>query len=70
MVFIEHLRECPYHHTFQIVASVEYQFGVKYTITSMLKWFHHNGFSHKMPKSVPQRFNVEPHLSSVTIMSA
>ncbi|MEZ8140364.1 IS630 family transposase [Enterovibrio sp. FF113] len=57
MGLIEHLSEFTYHHTFQVVAYVDGQFGVKYTVAGMNKWLHHNGFSYKMPKGVPHKFD-------------
>ncbi|MCP4121136.1 MAG: IS630 family transposase [Bacteroidetes bacterium] len=57
MALIEHLAEHTYHHTHQIVAYVMEHFGVQYSVPGMNKWLHHNGFSYKMPKGVPHKFD-------------
>ncbi len=57
MALIEHLTEHAYHHTHQIVAYVMEHFGVQYSVPGMNKWLHHNGFSYKMPKGVPHKFD-------------
>lgn len=56
MQLIEHLAEYTYFHTHQIVAYVETEFGIRYTVSGMNKWLHHNGFSYKKPKGVPHKF--------------
>ena len=56
MQLIEHLAEFTYFHTHQIVAYVEAEFGIRYTVSGMNKWLHHNGFSYKKPKGVPHKF--------------
>lgn len=57
MALIEHLTEHTYHHTYQIISYVLGHLGVQYTIPGMNKWLHHNGFSYKMPKGVPHKFD-------------
>ncbi len=54
---IKHLTEHTYHHTHQIISYVIEQFGVQYSVSGMNKWLHHNGFSYKMPKGVPHKFD-------------
>lgn len=54
---IAHLTEYTYHHNKQIVAYVQEQFGVQYTVAGMHKWLRKNGFSYKKPKSVPHKFD-------------
>lgn len=56
MKLIEHLAEHTYFHTHQIVAYVEAEFGLCYSVAGMNKWLHHNGFSYKKPKGVPHKF--------------
>ena len=56
MQLIEHLAENTYFHTHQIIAYVEAEFGIRYTVAGMNKWLHHNGFSYKKPKGVPHKF--------------
>lgn len=56
MQLIEHLDEHTYFHTHQIVAYVEAEFGLRYSVAGMNKWLHHNGFSYKKPKGVPHKF--------------
>lgn len=56
MQLIEHLAENTYFHTHQIVAHVEAEFGINYSVAGMNKWLHHNGFSYKKPKGVPHKF--------------
>ncbi|EJG0201248.1 IS630 family transposase, partial [Vibrio parahaemolyticus] len=56
MQLIEHLAENTYFHTHQIVAYVEAEYGIRYSIAGMNKWLHHNGFSYKKPKGVPHKF--------------
>jgi transposase len=51
--------ESTYFHTHQIVAYVEAEFGIRYTVAGMNKWLHHNGFSYKKPKGVPHKFSAE-----------
>ena len=57
MHLIEHLTEKTYSHTHQIVAYVKETFGLDYTVSGMNKWLHKNGFSYKMPKGVPHKFD-------------
>ncbi|EIJ0985741.1 IS630 family transposase, partial [Vibrio vulnificus] len=59
MQLIEHLAEKTYFHTHQIVAYVQAEFGVRYTVAGMNKWLHHHGFSYKKPKGVPHKFDPE-----------
>ncbi|WP_282175483.1 helix-turn-helix domain-containing protein, partial [Vibrio diabolicus] len=59
MQITEHLVEKTYFHTDQIVAYVEAEFGIRYTVAGMNKWLHHHGFSYKKPKGVPHKFNPE-----------
>ena len=59
MQLTEHLAEKTYFHTHQIVAYVEAEFGIRYTVAGMNKWLHHHGFSYKKPKGVPHKFNLE-----------
>ncbi len=56
---IEHLAEKTYCHTHQMVAYVQAEFGVRYTVAGMNKWLHHHGFSYKKPKGVPHKFDPE-----------
>ncbi len=56
MQLIEHLAENTYFHTHQIVAYVEAEFGIRYSVAGMNKWLHYNGFSYKKPKGVPHKF--------------
>ena len=57
MQLIEHLTEKTYFHTHQIVAYVQAEFGIRYTVAGMNKWLHHHDFSYKKPKGVPHKFN-------------
>lgn len=57
MRLIKHLTEQTYHHTNQIVAYVMERFSVQYSVSGMNKWLHHNGFSYKMPKGIPHKFD-------------
>lgn len=59
MQLIKHLTEKTYFHTHQIVAYVQAEFGIRYTVAGMNKWLHHHGFSYKKPKSVPHKFAPE-----------
>ncbi len=59
MQLIEHLAERTYFHTHQIVAYVQAEFGIRYTVAGMNKWLHHHGFSYKKPKGVPYKFDPE-----------
>ncbi len=59
MQLIEHLTEKTYFHTHQIVAYVQAEFGIRYTVAGMNKWLHHHDFSYKKPKGVPHKFNPE-----------
>ncbi|WP_337915097.1 winged helix-turn-helix domain-containing protein, partial [Vibrio cholerae] len=59
MQLIEHLAEKTYFHTHQIVAYVQAEFGIRYTVAGMNKWLHHHGFSYKKPKGVPHKFDPE-----------
>ncbi|MGR2989005.1 winged helix-turn-helix domain-containing protein, partial [Vibrio vulnificus] len=38
MLLIEHLAEKTYFHTHQIVAYVQAEFGIRYTVAGMNKW--------------------------------
>ncbi|MGL0975369.1 winged helix-turn-helix domain-containing protein, partial [Vibrio vulnificus] len=42
MQLIEHLAEKTYFHTHQIVAYVQAEFGIRYTVAGMNKWLHHH----------------------------
>ncbi len=57
MHLIEHLTEHTYAHTHQIVAYVKEGFGLSYTVAGMNKWLYKSGFSYKMPKGVPHKFD-------------
>ncbi|SNX50671.1 hypothetical protein VTH8203_04332 [Vibrio thalassae] len=59
MQLIEHLDEKTYFRTHQIVAYVQAEFGICYTVAGMNKWLRHHGFSYKKPKGVPHKFNPE-----------
>lgn len=54
---ITHLTVHTYHHTREIVAHVFSVYRVQYSVAGMNKWLHHNGFSYKMPKGVPHKFD-------------
>ncbi|CAH8233208.1 transposase [Vibrio aestuarianus] len=56
---IEHLAYKTYFHTHQIVAYVQAEFGIRYTVAGMNKWLHHHGFSYKKLKGVPHKFKPE-----------
>ncbi|WP_407072593.1 winged helix-turn-helix domain-containing protein [Photobacterium damselae] len=60
----ERLTKKTYSHTYQIVAYVKETFGLDYTVASMNKWLHHNGFSYKQPKGVPHKFDETKHKHS------
>ena len=47
LALIDHLTDNTYSHTHQIVAYVQSQFCVCYSVAGMNKWLHHNGFSYK-----------------------
>ena len=51
------LTEHTYHHTHQIVSYVMEHFNVQNSVPGMNKWLHHHGFSYKMPKGVPHKFD-------------
>ncbi len=59
MQLIEHLTEKTHFHTHQIVAYVQAEFGVHYTVAGMNKWLHHHGFSYNKPKGVSHKFDSE-----------
>lgn len=52
---IIHLEEKTYLHAKDICVYVEKEFGVKYTVSGMTKWLHHNNFCHKKPHGVPAK---------------
>jgi len=53
---IEHLSDITYFHTHQICSYIKTTFDVKYSVSGLNKWLHHNGFSYKQPKGVPHKF--------------
>jgi transposase len=53
---IEHLSDITYFHTHQICSYIKNTFDVKYSVSGLNKWLHHNGFSYKQPKGVPHKF--------------
>lgn len=50
---IDHLQKHTYLFTKDIVAYVERQFEIKYSIPGMTAWLHTHGFSYKKPSVVP-----------------
>lgn len=56
---IEHLSKKIYFHVHQIIAYVQAEFGICYTVAGMNKWLHHHKFSYKKPKGVPHKFDTE-----------
>lgn len=55
---IQHLEDKTYVQVLSICEFVKTQFLVKFTVSGMTKWLHHNGFSYKMPKTTP--FKADP----------
>lgn len=53
---IEHLSDVTYFHTHQICSYIQATFDVRYSVSGLNKWLHHNGFSYKHPKGVPHKF--------------
>ncbi|MGL4894126.1 MAG: IS630 family transposase [Shewanella sp.] len=56
-LLIAHLTQKTYFHVHQIIAHVQAEFGICYTVAGMNKWLHHNKFSYKKPKGVPHKFD-------------
>ena len=54
---IAHLCEVTYLHTHQILAHIESEYDIKYTVPGLNKWLHQHGFSYKKPKGVPHNFD-------------
>lgn len=52
-----HLTKRTYHHTHEIIAYILTAYRVQYSVAWMNKWLHRNGFSYKMPKGVPHKFD-------------
>ncbi len=59
MQLVEHLAETTYFHSHQIVAYVQAELGIRYTVAGMNKWLHYHGFSYKKPNGVPHKFDPE-----------
>lgn len=58
-LLVAHLSEITYVHTHQICSYVLERWSIKYVVSGMNKWLHANGFSYKLPKGVPHKFDEE-----------
>ncbi|ONK05845.1 IS630 family transposase [Pectobacterium actinidiae] len=56
---ISHLSLHLFHHTRDIVAYVEQRCAIRFSIPSMNKWLHRQGFTYKKPAGVPHKFSEE-----------
>jgi len=56
---IAHLESQTYHTTQAIVAYVQEQYEVSYSVPGLNKWLHRNGFSYKKPKGYPYKASKE-----------
>ncbi len=65
MQLIEHLTEYTYFQTHQIVAYVQAEFGIHYTVPGMNKWLHQNRFSYKKPKGPSPKLRLEKTINSI-----
>ena len=54
---ISHLSLHLFHHTRDIVAYVEQRWAIRFSIPSMNKWLHRQGFTYKKPAGVPHKFS-------------
>jgi transposase len=52
---LQHLTQKTYGTTQEIIAYIEYTYGVTYSIPGMNKWLHRNEFSYKKPKGYPYK---------------
>jgi len=63
---IAHLEEKTYLYVKEICAYVTKMFGIKYTVSGMTKWLHHNNFSYKKPHGVPAKADIEKQARFIT----
>ncbi|MFC3289594.1 IS630 family transposase [Paracoccus aerius] len=56
---IRYLSQHLFHHTHEIVAYVEHQWAIRFSIPGMNKWLHRHGFTYKKPAGVPHKFSEE-----------
>jgi len=55
---VKHLEENLYTKVVEIVAYVESEFNLKYTVSGMTDWLKRNNFSYKSPKGTPSKADV------------
>jgi transposase len=58
-ILSQHLQKHTYLHAKDIVAYVEAEFGISYSVPGMTAWLHAQGFSYKKPAVVPGKANRE-----------
>jgi len=55
----QHLMEKTYRYSYQIVDYILNTHKIRFSVSGLNKWLHNNGFSYKMPKGVPHKFDSE-----------
>lgn len=56
---MNHLETTTYTRVIDICSYVETTYGVRYTVSGLTKWMHHQGFSYKQLKAVPAKAEVD-----------
>lgn len=56
---IQHISDNVYTKSIDIVAYIQKNYGVTYTVSGINKWLHRVGFSYKRPKGVPHKVDLE-----------
>jgi transposase len=69
-LLVTHLSEITYVHTHQICSYVLERWSIKYAVSGMNKWLHANGFSYKLPKGVPHKFDEEKQAQFIAFYEA
>lgn len=62
---ISHLEEKAYLYAKDICVYVENEFGVKYTVSGMIKWLHQKDFCHKKPHGVPAKADSQKQIDFI-----
>ena len=64
---IKHLEDNLYTKVVEIVAYVESEFNLQYTVSGMTDWLKRNNFSYKSPKGTPSKADVEKQKEFIEI---
>lgn len=54
---IQHLMDKTYQCSYDIIEYIWTTYQIRFSISGLNKWLHHQGFSYKKPKGVPHKFD-------------